>query len=454
MGSGATSYASPMVEFPTGFTWGVATASYQIEGAVDEGGRSPSIWDTFSSAPGNVLNGDTGDVACDHYHLWEDDIALMQRLGVDGYRFSVAWPRVVPEGRGSPNQAGLDFYDRLVDGLLSAGITPYATLYHWDLPQTLDDGGGWLNRDTAKAFADYSGVVAARLGDRVKNWMTINEPWVISHLGYGTGQHAPGHTDWAEVWPVTHHLLLAHGMATHAVREAVPQAKVGIVLNLEPQYPASEHPADLVATALEDGKWNRWFLDPISGRGYPQDVVAEVGWKESEIKDGDMEAIAIPTDFLGVNFYSRKIVRSRDLSDAERPEPLLDPSEFTEMGWEVYPQGFYDMLTRVHRDYSFSDIFITENGAAYLDRLTEAGVADTDRVSYLERHFEQLHRAIDAGVPVRGYFAWSLMDNFEWAYGYSRRFGLTYVDFATQERIVKASGEWYADVIRRNAVTI
>ncbi len=443
-----------MLEFPSDFTWGVATASYQIEGAVAEDGRLPSIWDTFSSTPGKVLNGDTGDVTCDHYHRWEDDIALMQRLGVDSYRFSIAWPRIVPEGRGSTNQAGLDFYDRLVDGLLSAGITPYVTLYHWDLPQMLDESGGWLNRDTPSAFADYAGVIAGRLGDRVTNWMTINEPWVISHLGYGTGEHAPGHTAWTEVWPVSHHVLLAHGLATQAVRAAVPQAKVGIVLNLEPQYSASKHPADVAATALEDGKWNRWFLDPISGRGYPADVVEEVAWDQAQVKEGDMETVATPSDFLGVNFYSRKIVRSPDLSEAERPGTPPEPSEFTEMGWEVYPLGLYDMLTRLNRDYSFSDIYITENGAAYPDQVTEVGVQDTERIAYLECHLEQLQRAIEAGSPVRGYFAWSLLDNFEWAYGYSRRFGLTYVDFATQERILKASGEWYADVTRRNAVAI
>lgn len=441
-----------MLSFPDGFTWGVATASYQIEGAVAEDGRLPSIWDTFSHIPGKVFNGDTGDVACDHYHRFGEDIALMGRLGVDGYRFSIAWPRVIPGGRGVPNQAGIDFYDRLVDGLLSAGITPYVTLYHWDLPQALEEAGGWLNRETASALAEYAAVIAEKLGDRVKNWMTINEPWVVSHNGYGTGEHAPGHNDWSEVWPVSHHLLLTHGLATQAVRAAVPDARVGIVLNLEPQYPASDHPADVAAARLIDGTWNRWFLDPISGRAYPEDAVAEVGWDQSEIRSGDLETVATPIDFLGVNFYSRKIVRSDDVPDDERRGPSPEPSEFTEMGWEVYPEGLYDVLTRVHRDYSFSDIFITESGAAYPDQLVDGRVNDTDRISYLERHLTQLHRAIEAGVPVRGYFAWSLMDNFEWARGYSKRFGLTYVDYETQERIVKASGDWYAAVIARNAV--
>jgi beta-glucosidase len=441
-----------MLRFPEGFAWGVATASYQIEGAVDEDARGPSIWDTFSHTPGKVHQGDTGDIACDHYHRWQEDIGLMADLGVEAYRFSIAWPRVVPTGSGPVNQPGLDFYDRLVDGLLEAGITPFPTLYHWDLPQSLNDAGGWLNRDTASALADYAHVVADRLGDRVTNWMTINEPWVVAHNGYGTGEHAPGHTDWSEVWPVTHHLLVAHGLATQAVRVAAPNARVGIVLNLEPQYPASDHPADLEATRLADGTWNRWFLDPISGRGYPEDAVAAVEWDRAEVVDGDRELIAAPTDFLGVNFYSRRIVRSGELAEEDRPGSPPEPAELTDMGWEVYPEGLYDILTRVDRDYRFSDIYITESGAAYPDELVDGRVEDDDRISYLQRHLTQLHRALEGGVPVRGFFAWSLMDNFEWARGYSKRFGLTYVDYATQERIIKKSGEWYSRVIAANGV--
>ena len=436
-----------MLRFPDSFTWGVATASYQIEGAVGEDGRGPSIWDTFSHTPGKVLNGDTGDVACDHYHRWEDDIALMSNLGIGGYRFSIAWPRIVPAGRGAPNPAGLDFYDRLVDGLLEAGITPFPTLYHWDLPQALDDEGGWLSRDTAEAFADYSGVVVGRLGDRVKTWLTLNEPWVSSHLGYGKGEHAPGHANWSEVWPVTHHLLLAHGLAVQQIREVAPDADVGIVLNLEPQYPASDHPADIEATRLADGYWNRWFLDPLAGRGYPEDAVADSGWNQAEVQPGDMAVIAEPCDLLGVNFYSRKIIVGADLVGEERPGTPPEPDELTEMGWEVYPEGLYDILMKVKREYDFETIYITENGAAYPDELVDGRVEDDNRISYLQRHFAQLHRAIQEGVDVRGYFLWSLMDNFEWAYGYSKRFGLTYVDYDTQERVVKRSGEWYSTVI-------
>ncbi|MEE8331431.1 MAG: GH1 family beta-glucosidase, partial [Acidimicrobiia bacterium] len=425
---------------------------YQIEGAVTAGGRLPSIWDTFSHTGGKVRDGDTGDVACDHYHRWRHDIRLMKELGVAGYRFSIAWPRIFPEGRGRSNPEGLAFYDRLVDGLLEAGITPYATLYHWDLPQMLYDQGGWLNRDTAAAMADYAAAVAGRLGDRVKDWMTINEPWVASHLGHGTGEHAPGHTDWAEVWPVAHHLLVAHGLSTQAVRATVPSARVGIVLNLEPQYPASQHPLDIAATRLADGTWNRWFLDPISGRGYPEDATAAVEWDQAQVRDGDLDLIATATDFLGVNFYSRKIIRSEELAEADRPGRPPQPEETTEMGWEVYPEGLYDMLTRVQTDYEFPLIYVTENGAAFADELVDGEVHDPARISYLERHLAQVHRAIDAGVPVAGYFAWSLMDNFEWGHGYSKRFGLTYVDYISQDRIVKASGRWYADVIQRGGL--
>jgi beta-glucosidase len=441
-----------MLRFPEGFTWGVATASYQIEGAVAEDGRGPSIWDTFSHTPGKVFDGDTGDIACDHYHRWRDDVGLMTDLGVDAYRFSIAWPRVIPNGRGAVNAAGLDFYDRLVDGLLAAGITPFPTLYHWDLPQALDDDGGWTARGTAEAFAEYAATVAGRLGDRVKHWVTLNEPWVVSHNGYGTGVHAPGHNDWSEARTVAHHLLLGHGLAVERIRDATPRARVGIVLNLEPQYPASSHPADLAATRLADGYWNRWYLDPLAGRGYPTDAVADAGWSQQEVRPEDLETIAAPLDFLGVNFYSRKIIRSGDLTDADRPEIPPEPTETTEMGWEVYPEGMYDILLKVHTDYDFARVYITESGAAYPDELIDGGVEDDDRIFYLQRHFTQLHRAIEAGVPVKGYFLWSLMDNFEWAYGYSKRFGLIYMDYETQQRIVKKSGEWYSRVISANGV--
>ena len=441
-----------MLSFPDGFTWGVATASYQIEGAVDEDGRGPSIWDTFSHTAGKVLGGETGDVACDHYHRWPEDIGLMTDLGVGAYRFSIAWPRVLPAGRGPVNATGLDFYDRLVDGLLEAGITPFPTLYHWDLPQALDDEGGWTARSTAEAFADYAAIVASRLGDRVTSWVTLNEPWVVSHHGYGTGEHAPGHSDWSEAWAVSHNLLLGHGLAVERIRDSAPGARVGIVLNLEPQYPASGHLADVAATHLADGYWNRWYLDPLAGRGYPEDAAVDAGWSQQEVLPGDLEAIAVPLDFLGVNFYSRKIIRSSDLADDERPGTPPEPTETTEMGWEVYPEGLYDILMKVHTDYDFPPIYITESGAAYPDQLVDGRVEDDDRISYLQRHFTQLHRAIEDGVPVKGYFLWSLMDNFEWAYGYSKRFGVTYVEYRTQERTVKKSGRFYRAVISANEV--
>lgn len=441
-----------MISFPDGFRWGVATASYQIEGAVAEDGRRPSIWDTFSHTPGNVRNGDTGDVACDHYHRWESDIQLMQALGVGAYRFSIAWPRVMPDGRGAVNDAGLDFYDRLVDGLLAAGITPFPTLYHWDLPQALYDEGGWLVRSTAEAFADYAEAAVSRLGDRVEHWVTFNEPWVIANNGHRFGTHAPGHTNRDEVWPVSHHLYLAHGLAVLRMRAAAPGAEIGIVLNLEPQHPASDHPADRAATVLADGYWNRWYLDPLAGRGYPADCLADSGWDQAEVLDGDLEVMAAPLDFLGVNFYSRKIVRSDSVAELERVDPLPDPTELTEMGWEVYPEGLHEILGKVQREYDFPKIYITENGAAYPDELIDGRVDDDDRVSYLDRHLRQLHRAIEDGVPVEGYFLWSLMDNFEWGYGYSKRFGLHYVDYETQQRIIKKSGSWYSQVIENNGL--
>lgn len=441
-----------MLSFPDDFIWGVATASYQIEGAVAEDGRLPSIWDTFSHTPGKVLGGDTGDVACDHYHRWESDIALMQALGVGAYRFSIAWPRVLPEGRGAVNEPGLDFYDRLVDGLLEAGLKPFPTLYHWDLPQALDDQGGWLNRATAEAFAEYTEAVVARLGDRVNHWVTFNEPWVIANQGYGTGDHAPGHADPSEVWPVSHHLYVGHGLAVDRIRALAPDAEVGIVLNLQPQYPASSHPADVAETRLADGYWNRWYLDPLAGRGYPADCLTDSGWNQDVVLDGDAELMAAPIDFLGVNYYSRTVVRSPTVAEHDRIDSVPDPVETTEMGWEVYPDGLNDILRKVQDDYDFPKVFITENGAAYPDELIDGRVEDDDRILFLDRHFRQLHRAIDSGVPVRGYFLWSLMDNFEWAFGYSKRFGIYYVDYPTQQRIRKKSGDWYAQVISRNGL--
>jgi beta-glucosidase len=442
------------IHFPSGFLWGAATASYQIEGAWQADGKGESIWDRFAHTPGTISDGDTGDVACDHYHRWRADIALMRELGLQAYRFSIGWPRVLPNGYGKANQAGLDFYSRLVDGLLDAGITPWVTLYHWDLPQVLEDRGGWPARDTAKAFVEYADVVTRALGDRVKDWITLNEPWVSAFLGYHLGVHAPGHRDLTKALAASHHLLLAHGWAVPVIRQNSANCKAGITLNLSSHYPASESDADLAAAWEADGKLNRWFLDPVAGRGYPQDVVEAYGQDMQYIQPGDMTAIAAPVDFVGVNYYSRNIIRSEAVPEHENaPRTLFPNEEHTDMGWEVCAEGLYALLTRLNENYSFPACYITENGAAYPDQVGANGqVFDARRVAYLRDHFVQAARAIAAGVPLRGYFAWSLLDNFEWAFGYSKRFGLVYTDYATQQRTPKASARWYSRVIAENAV--
>lgn len=446
--------------FPDDFVWGAATAAYQIEGATDEDGRGESIWDRFSHTPGKTLNGDTGDVACDHYHRWQDDIQLMRELGLQAYRFSVAWPRILPEGRGRINEAGLAFYDRLVDGLLEAGITPWVTLYHWDLPQALDDAGGWTNRATVDAFAEYTEIVTQRLGDRVKHWITLNEPWCSSFLSYYIGEHAPGHKNFPEALQAVHTLLLAHGQAVPIVRRNSPDAQVGITLNLSQAYPATESPADQAAAWRYDGYFNRWFLDPLYGRGYPEDIFALYGDAVPAIEAGDFETIAAPTDFLGLNYYSPSFIHD-DPSD-----PLLgvghtrlEDAEYTAMNWVVYPKGLYDQLLRVPRDYPTGPLYITENGAAYADAEPqdmngELRVADAKRTHYYAEHLAAAQRAIQDGSPLKGYFAWSLMDNFEWAFGYTRRFGITYVDYQSQQRVLKDSGRWYSRVIAANALDV
>ncbi len=441
-------------QFPQGFVWGAATASYQIEGAWNEDGKGESIWDRFSHTPGKVQDGDTGDVACDHYHRWEADLDLLKKLGLKAYRFSVAWPRVLPNGRGEANQFGLDFYNKLVDRLLKLNIEPYVTLYHWDLPQKLQDTGGWVSRPVVDAFVEYADIVSRSLGDRVKNWITLNEPWVSAFVGYRDGRHAPGHTDMHEALAASHHLLLSHGLAVPVIRRNCPNANVGITLNLTPQVPASPSVADRNAANWVDGYINRFFLDPLVGRGYPQDMVNDYGDDMAFVQAADMEAISVPIDFLGINYYTRNIVRSEKISEAENaPRTKVRGGEITEMGWEVYPAGLYKILGRLHFDYDFPAIHITENGAAFNDQVSADGeVHDPARLSYLKRHLEQVHRAIEAGVPVKGYFAWSLMDNFEWGFGYSKRFGLIYVDYETQQRIFKSSAKWYQRVVEQNAV--
>ena len=440
-------------QFPSDFIWGAATASYQIEGAWDEDGKGENIWDRFSHTPGKVENGDTGDVACDHYHRWQDDLKLMQDLGLNAYRFSVAWPRILPSGQGKINQAGLDFYSRLVDALLEAKIEPHITLYHWDLPQALEDLGGWPERSIVDAFVEYTDLVSRILGDRVKNWITLNEPFVSAFIGYWEGRHAPGITDIDQAVKASHHLLLSHGKAVPVIRQNSLGAKVGITLNLTHAEPASPSLFDKKAAVWRDGFINRWFLDPLGGRGYPQDMVVNFGQIMDFIHDGDLADIMVPTDFIGVNYYTREVCRSTEVSEEDNlPQITFRGDEITEMDWEVYPEGIYKVLCRLHFDYDYRSIIITENGAAFPDKVIDDQVDDQDRLSYIKRHLIMTNKAIQAGVPVKGYFAWSLLDNFEWAHGYSKRFGLIHVDYQTLQRIPKSSAYWYKQVIKDNAV--
>jgi beta-glucosidase len=437
----------PERQFPPKFVWGAATAAYQIEGAARDDGRGESIWDRFSHAPGRVRNGDTGDVACDHYHRYRDDVELMADLGLRGYRLSVSWPRVLPEGIGRPNEAGLDFYDRLVDELLSNDIDPFVTLYHWDLPQALEDAGGWPARSTAHAFGEYAALVAGRLGDRVRHFATFNEPHIVSDHGYRVGSHAPGRSEPQAALATAHHLMVAHALGVQAIRTHAPHAEAGIVLNFEPKHPASPHPLDLEAAVVAHDQFNRWYLDPITGHGYPEEGARAWGWRRDEVLEGDMKAIAAPIDFLGVNYYCRDIVRSPLL-------PALEPAanvERTAMGWEVYPAGLTEVLEFVASRTGDLPLFVTESGAAYpLDDIDPTH--DPERVSFLRRHLEAALTAMERGVPLRGYFVWSLLDNFEWAHGYAYRFGIVHVDFETLERRVRDSGVFWAGVARDGVI--
>lgn len=437
--------------FPPDFVWGVATSAFQIEGATSEDGRGVSIWDTFCRTPGKVAGGDTGDPACDHYHLWESDLDLITGLGVDAYRFSVAWPRVMPKGTGQVNVQGLDFYDRLVDGMLSRGLKPYCTLYHWDLPQTLEDRGGWVSRDTAYAFADYAEVVAERLGDRVVSYATLNEPWCSAYLGYGNGHHAPGYSDPEMSLAATHHLLLAHGLALPRLRQHAPEAEHGIVLNLAQIYPATGSPEDRAAAGRFDMVNNLLYLDPLFEARYPQELVEHWSEMMPTLHEGDLTTVAAPLDFLGLNYYTPTFIAHDAAGTWPHVRGIEHPdAETTAMGWEVYPQGLSDMLLRLHRDYGLP-LYVTENGAAYddPDRLESARISDDDRTSYYRRHLEAVGAALAGGADVRGYFAWSLLDNFEWAFGYDKRFGIVHVDFETQKRTLKDSARWYRDYITR-----
>lgn len=459
---------SKFLAFPKEFVWGCAASAYQVEGAWNEDGKGPSIWDTFVHTPGNVVNDETGDVAVEHYHRYKEDVALMKVLGLGAYRFSVAWTRILPTGIGTLNQAGLDFYDRLVDELLKHKIEPYACLFHWDLPQALQDKGGWPNRDTAYAFADYARVVTERLSDRVNNWMTHNEPWVAAMAGYFAGEHAPGIKDVPSAFKALHHLLLSHGLAAESIRAYAKQpVKVGITLNLNPVHPASQSKKDLDAASRLDSVLNRSTLDPLlKGTSPIQEFSVGKLLSSSLIKSGDLDKIRT-LDLLGVNYYSRTVAKY----DPKFPVVAVtqiqpEGNEYSGM-WEIYPEGIYELLIRIQKEYlspisagersglRTPEIMITENGVPVPDGVDFDGrVRDERRIRYLSNHIVQVHRALDEGVPVKGYFHWSLMDNFEWAHGYGQRFGLVYVDFKTQKRIIKDSGRWFAQVIRKNGFDI
>jgi beta-glucosidase len=432
--------------FPAAFLWGVATSAFQIEGAAREHGKGESIWDRFCRVPGAIADGSTGEIACDHVHRLDEDLDLVAALGVNAYRFSVSWPRVRPGGRGLWNERGLAFYDRLVDGLLARGVQPYLTLNHWDLPAELQDAGGWASRDTVSRFVEYAVGIADWLGDRVSAIATHNEPWVIATLGNETGEFAPGLRDRRIAMQVAHHLLLSHGLALQALRDAGCRARLGIILNLAPVVPASDSAEDAALARLEDGRLVRWYMDPLFGRGYPADVCAHLGRDMPHVLDGDLEAIAAPMDFLGVNYYSRVVVGA-----APGPDRVRAGAQFTDMGWEVYPAGLTDLLLRLQRDYPVPPMVVTENGAAFHDELIEGRVHDAARTAFLARHIGALADALDRGAQVTGYMVWSLIDNFEWTRGYAKRFGLVHVDYATQRRTLKDSGLWYRDFLARRA---
>ncbi len=440
--------------FPGHFLWGTATAAYQIEGSWDVDGKGPSIWDTFTHTPGKVLDGSTGDIACDHYVRYADDVALMADLGVNSYRFSVSWPRVVPTGEGAVEPRGLDFYDRLTDALLGHGIAPVVTLYHWDLPQPLEDRGGWLVRDTAYRFAEYSDHVARRLGDRVRTWITINEAVVISTFGYAFGTHAPGRVLLFDSFPATHHVLLAHGVATQAVRAAVPGAQVGITHNLSPVLPLTGSSEDAAAASALDAIQNRTYLDPCLLGAYPSIEETRIPVDLSCIHDGDLETIAAPLDVLGVNYYNPTTVKAPGEGNPFPFEivPMTD-YEQTDMGWPVVPSGLRDLLVSLKDRYAeqLPPVMVTENGVAFPDELVDGAVDDPRRVEYLRSHMAAVGEAMDAGADVRGFFVWSFLDNFEWAEGFRPRFGLVYTDYATQQRIPKTSFQWFRSFLRGDA---
>lgn len=436
-------------DFGDDFRWGCSTSAFQIEGAASAGGRVPSIWDTFCQKPGAIRDGSDGSVACDHFHRWPEDMALGQSIGLNAYRFSIAWPRIFSARGAAPNEAGLAFYSDLVDGMLARGIEPWITLYHWDLPQYLQDAGGWTSRDTVAAFVEYADVVTRRLGDRVKHWITHNEPWCTSMHGNLDGMHAPGIRHVPTALQVCHHVLLSHGLAVPVIRANVPGAQVGIALSLHPVKPASDSAPDRLAVERHDAFRNRWFLDPLYGRGYPEEPLRLLGDDRPQVAPGDMEVIAAATDFLGVNYYFPEVVRDDPAGGFLRTSVVYpEGRERTDFGWEVAPDGLTELLARIARDYHPAAMYVTENGSCYDDHVNADGsITDTARRDYLVRHLGAVRSARALGVPVKGYFAWSLLDNFEWSEGYLRRFGIAHVDFVTQKRTLKLSGQWYRDFL-------
>ncbi|HET9821929.1 MAG TPA: GH1 family beta-glucosidase [Burkholderiaceae bacterium] len=432
--------------FPADFVWGVATSAFQIEGAAREDGKGESIWDRFCRVPGAIADASTGDVACDHVHRLDGDLDLIAALGVTAYRFSVSWPRVQPDGAGAWNERGLAFYDRLVDGLRARGIAPYLTLNHWDLPQALQEHGGWGARDTVHRFVDYARGINRRLGDRVAAITTHNEPWVIAMLGHESGVFAPGVKSRRTAMQVSHHLLLSHGLALQALRADGARAPLGIVLNLAHIEPATASPADAAAARMDDARGRRWYTDPLFMGHYPQEVLDELGVEAPVVEAGDMAAIATPMDYVGVNYYFRVLSSADGSFDLKATGAPL-----TDMGWEIHPRGLTELLRTLHREYRLPPVYITENGAAFKDTLADGRVEDPDRIDYLRTHIAAVAEAVRQGVPVAGYFVWSLMDNFEWASGYAKRFGIVHVDYATQQRTLKDSAHWYRDFLARRA---
>jgi len=453
----------PALHFPDGFLWGAATASYQIEGAADEGGRGKSVWDTFSHIEGKVANGHTGDVACDHYHRLDDDVALMASLGLQTYRFSISWSRVIPDGRGAINPEGIAFYSRLIDSLLENDIVPCPTLFHWDLPQELENIGGFRNRDTVSWFGDYAALMAREFGDRVSMWSTFNEPWCYAYLGHAEGVHAPGLTDPSAAVAVAHHELLAHGLALKSMRAERPELQLGIVINSSNIRSEGSPPAPTGQVQLIDAIHNRWWFDATLRGEYPADLIDSYGPLAQVVQPGDLAVISQPLDWIGINYYFDILVRG--VAENEVAKPMLayptvagvtespERSQHTDMGWPITPEGFTELLVRLRTDYpNLPPVYITENGCAYDDPVVDGRCADPRRIDYLDQHLRALAAAMEQGVDVRGYYQWSLLDNFEWALGYDKRFGIVHVDFDTLERTPRDSALWLSDVIARNGL--